>query len=731
MLHYGDACAMKDALSRQRYGMALVVGGAALLLAWLTGDALWLLAAVTLIHLVAGRVPGLVAIGLSAVALAFFLLVSSWQIAEEGQAYVRLATFLAAALLITLFLRDRQGAAPQHRAEHETRLIVESMPGLGWSTDPKGEFRYLNPAVFDYTGRRCEPGQPLSFGGREVLHPEEADRVIEAWVHCLRTGEAYQSEHRLRRHDGVYRWFRAAARPCRDSSGRITGWYGVTLDIDDQKQAEERYRAEHDARLIVESLPSLGWSASPKGRFRYLNPGVFDYLGLSREEIVRTDRFDWMHPDDVERMRESFQRCLKDSVPYEAEVRLRRRDGVYRWCRVVAQPSRDGDGRIIGWYGVTIDIDDQKQAEEALRKSEQQLRLLIDTIPALVWCARPSGDPFYLNKRLLDYAGMSPEEAPQARSKLIHPDDVPLLLRTWAQSVKTGQTFVIVYRLRRADGTYRWHEGRAEPWYDQAGRLVQWYGVNVDIDERLTAEQALRATQAQFQRATQIASLAELSASIAHEVNQPLAAVVTNSHACQRWLAAEPPNLQRARLTTERIIRDANGAAQVVSRIRALFNRAGPIRAPVDLHEVIAEACRLMMDEIVSKNVEIETVLEPDLPAAVADRVQIQQVLVNLIRNGIEAMESTAERPRSLILRSRRDGAGKVLVEVRDRGSGVEDTERIFEPFVTTKAQGMGMGLAICRSIIEAHEGRLWATKIDPVGTAFLFTLPVEPVETA
>jgi PAS domain S-box-containing protein len=722
---------MKEALAIQRYGAALAVGSAALLLTWLTGEALWLLAAVALIHQLAGRIPGHISIGICAAALAVFLLVPGWHFLEEGQAYVRLATFLAATLLVSLFFQDRQSVDRRRIAEHETRLIVESMPGLGWSTDPKGEFRYLNPAVFDYTGRRCEPGQPLSFGGQEVLHPDEADRVIKDWIRCLQTGEPYQSEHRLRRHDGVYRWFRAAARPSRDSNGRITGWYGVTLDIDDQKKAEEGYRTEHEARLIVESLPGLGWSASPNGRFKYLNPGVFDYLGLGREEVVRIDRFAWMHPDDVERTTESWQRCLKSGDPYEAEARLRRRDGVYRWCRIVAQPSRGSDGRITDWYGVTIDIDDQKQAEEALRKSEQQLRLLIDTIPALVWCARPSGDPFYLNKRLLDYAGLSPEEASQSRWKMIHPDDLPVLLRTWAQSVKTGQTFLITYRLRRADGVYRWHEGRAEPYYDQTGRLVQWYGVNVDIDERLTAEQALRSTQAQFQRAAQIASLAELSASIAHEVNQPLAAVVTNSHACQRWLAAEPPNLQRARLTTERIIRDANAAADVVSRVRALFKQTGSTRGPVDLNQVVSEACRLMVDEVIARKIEVETSLAPDLPPALADRVQVQQVLVNLIRNGVEAMDSSPDRPRSLTICSRRDGADKVLVEVRDRGSGVEDTDKIFDPFFTTKAHGMGMGLAICRSIVEAHEGRLWAVKGDPTGTSFLFTLPAHPNDAA
>jgi signal transduction histidine kinase len=201
--------------------------------------------------------------------------------------------------------------------------------------------------------------------------------------------------------------------------------------------------------------------------------------------------------------------------------------------------------------------------------------------------------------------------------------------------------------------------------------------------------------------------------------------VVTNSHACQRWLSADPPNLPRARATAERIIRDANSAAEVVARIRALFKQTASSRTSLDLNEAIAEVCQLMSDDVTAKNISVEAELEKDLPSIVADRVQVQQVLVNLIRNGIDAMESTTDGSRSLLIRSRRDGSNTALVEVRDHGSGVEDTDKIFEPFFTTKEDGMGMGLAICRSIVEAHNGRLWAMNNEPRGTTLSFTLPL------
>jgi PAS domain S-box-containing protein len=406
---------------------------------------------------------------------------------------------------------------------------------------------------------------------------------------------------------------------------------------------------------------------------------------------------------------------------------------VYRWVDARAEPLHDSVGRIVHWYGVYVDVDERQRAEQALRSTERQLRLLIDAIPALVWCATPDGEPSYLNKRMTDFTGMALNSFEHlqggspgslARRAIVHPDELAELEQLWSHAVQTGATLSMRHRLRRFDGVYRWVELRAESLRNDDGDIVQWYGVCVDIEDESRMQDELRAAQAKLARASQAAGLAELSASIAHEVNQPLAAVIANSHACQRWLSTEPPNLQRARVTVERIIRDANGAADVVSRIRALFKPAVSTRESVNLNEVITEVRKLIGDDVTKKNISVETDLEGNLPSTLVDRVQMQQVLVNLTRNGIDAMESSTEYPKSLLIRSRRDGANKVLVEVRDHGSGVEDVEQIFEPFFTTKENGMGMGLVICRSIIEAHDGHLRATKNELRGTTFTFTLP-------
>ena len=252
--------------------------------------------------------------------------------------------------------------------------------------------------------------------------------------------------------------------------------------------------------------------------------------------------------------------------------------------------------------------------------------------------------------------------------------------------------------------------------------------VNWEIDS-LVREESLRAMRARLEHATRLATVAELSAAIAHEVNQLLAGVLTNAAACHRWLSADPPNLERAKLTAEHMVRDAKSASEVVNGVRALFRQTTPAAVPLNLNDVIREVHRLMLEEVSGSSVGIETDLDPDLPRTMADRVQMQQVLVNLVRNGIEAMETTVNLPRLLSIRSRCDGIHHVRIEVCDRGSGVQDPESVFKPFFTTKKTGMGMGLAICRSIIGAHQGRLWVMRNERWGSTFCFTLPIVPTE--
>jgi len=358
---------------------------------------------------------------------------------------------------------------------------------------------------------------------------------------------------------------------------------------------------------------------------------------------------------------------------------------------------------------------------------------LVETVPAQIWCTDPSGAPIYFSEQFRDFIGFDVEGkdidgTPRLQSvisAIIHPDDADAARTRFAHSLATGESYALKHRMRRADGRYRWVETRAEAMRDGNDAIVQWNGVCLDIDDQVNAEDGLRRASDKLAQATRAASLAELSASIAHEVNQPLAAIVTNSHACHRWLSADPPNVERAMITAERITRDANAAANVVNRIRALFRRAHT-RSPEDVNRLIGEVCRLMTDEIESKNIRIKTDLTLDVPRIDLDRVQVQQIFVNIIRNGIEAMDGVEAGARALQIRSSREGANAIRIEIRDAGTGFRDPERLFEPFFTTKENGMGMGLAICRSIVESHGGRLWAENNEGKGATFIFTLPVD-----
>jgi PAS domain S-box-containing protein len=376
--------------------------------------------------------------------------------------------------------------------------------------------------------------------------------------------------------------------------------------------------------------------------------------------------------------------------------------------------------------------------DSALRHSERSLRELIETLPAHIWCTAPGGEPIYFSQQFRSFIGFNVEEKDvdgasrlsSVLNAIIHPDDLGTVNTLFAHALATGESFALKHRLRRFDGQYRWVETRAAAMRNSDDVIVQWNGVCLDIDDQVHAEEALQRASDKLAQATQAASLAELSASIAHEVNQPLAAIVTNSHACHHWLSAEPPNIDCAKITAERIARDAKAAGDVVSRIRALFRHAPHARSSEDVNRLIREVCRLMADKIAVQDIRIETNLEPDLPPVALDRVQVQQVLVNLIRNGIEAMDAVVDGVRALRIRSCRDRLGAIRVEVRDAGTGFKDVERAFEPFFTTKQNGMGMGLTICRSIIESHGGRLWTAKNETSGATVGFTLPLAASET-
>lgn len=378
-------------------------------------------------------------------------------------------------------------------------------------------------------------------------------------------------------------------------------------------------------------------------------------------------------------------------------------------------------------FGLTVYLAQRAQAQAAaLRAREHDLSLIIETIPGLVWCASPDGELTYVNQRILDYTGALLGDLAEAGwVNFLHPDDVQQTVKMWRSAVQTGEPHDVQYRLRKHDGTYRWFHVLGQAMLDEQQHVTQWYGLLIDIDDRKNMEEALRRTEMRLSRATQTATVGELAASIAHEINQPLGAVVANGYACVRWLSMDSPNIARAREAAERIVRDGKEAAEVVARIRALFKRTHAQHVALDLNGLIDEVIRLLGAEPSRRHVSVEAELQRDLQSVRGDRVQIQQLILNLMMNGLDAMDSVTDRPKRIVIRSQQDNLTTALVEVEDNGVGLTDCEKAFEPFFTTKENGMGMGLAICRSIVEGHNGRLWATRNETFGTTFRFTLPL------
>ncbi|MGY3496366.1 PAS domain-containing sensor histidine kinase [Bradyrhizobium sp. USDA 4502] len=489
-------------------------------------------------------------------------------------------------------------------------------------------------------------------------------------------------------------------------------------------------RAQLQSTLDV--IPAYTWYASSSGGLTYVNRRIADYLGLANDHPLRFGintgaRWDshipLLHPDDHEETRKVWSTCLRTGGAGEVSFRVRNAKGDYRWFLSRAEPHRADDGTLLGWVGVNLDIEELKLAEQALRESEFKLREIIDTVPSMLWSAAPDGEPTHLNQKVLDYSGMVLENFLNVGwEAFIHPDDFPATAKAFFHAIETGGSYDVVHRLRRADGQYRWHHARGEPLRDKERRIVQWYGLTVDIEEAKNAEHELRATQARLARASQAAMVSELSASIAHEVNQPLAGIVASAQTCRSWLSDDIPNLPRALAAIERIIRDGNAAADIIRRIRALFKQTSSTKVPLDINEVIEEVWRLAQHEFIRKGITIELELTQALPPILADRIQIQQVLINLIRNGAEAMEGVLVK--RMVVRSQHvDGC--IVVEVCDHGTGLAHPDRIFEPFFSTKREGLGIGLTISRSIVQAHDGALSARDNQPCGTVFSLSLPL------
>jgi PAS domain S-box-containing protein len=397
-------------------------------------------------------------------------------------------------------------------------------------------------------------------------------------------------------------------------------------DIEERKQAEEALAAsERKLEAIINTIPGMAWSANPDGYTDFLNDRWLEYTGKTAEQLQGKGWMAVIHPDDLKRVTDYGESNLASGKTAEVEARIHRYDGDYRWFLFRTIPLLDRSGNIVKWFGTNTDIEDQKRAQEVLATSERDLRSIINTIPTTAWSTRPDGYCDFLNERWLEYTGMAAELAQGwGWGAAIHSDDLKGLVEHWKWCLASGTPIEAETRIRRHDGAYRWFLLRGNPLRDASGRIVKWYGINIDIEDRKSAEEALNIARSELAHVARMTTLNALTASIAHEVNQPLAGIVTNASTCLRMLDGDSPNVEGARETARRTIRDGRRASDVITRLRALFSKKELAPESLDLNEATREVIALSWSDLQRNRVILRSELLADLPPVTGDRVQLQ-----------------------------------------------------------------------------------------------------------
>ncbi|MFY9976844.1 MAG: PAS domain S-box protein [Candidatus Sulfotelmatobacter sp.] len=631
---------------------------------------------------------------------------------------------------------DRKRAEEKLRAsEANLREILDGIPGLVAAISPAGVPEVMNRPFLEYFGKTAE--EMKTWETADVIHPDDLPRVAAAFSISIANGTPYEDELRYRRADGVYRWFQLSIHPARGADGRITGWYGLITDIDERKQAEEKLREEEKElkrsevrkAAIVESALDCIVTIDHEGRITEFNPAAEQTFGLRRNEVLGKHLADVIIPPSLrEKHRLGFARYLATGetrvLGKRIEMTAVRADGSeFPVELAITRIPLEGPPSFTGYLR---DITKRKRAEQELQRSEAFLAEAqhLSRIGSFSW--RVATDEITWSEQLyrifqIDRNAQVTFELIRAR---IHPEDLSVFHEHIERSRRERSNVQLEFRLQMPDGALKYVDVAAHSRGDH-GQL-EYIGAVQDVTDRRLSEEALSKARSDLAQVARVTSLAVLTASIAHEVNQPLSGIVTNASTCLRMLAADPPNVDGARETARRTIRDGNRASEVITRLRALYGKKDPTIESVDLNEATREVLALSLSELQRNRVIVQQELAEGLPLVAGDRVQLQQVILNLIRNASDAMSAVDDRPRQLVIGTEGVEDGHVRLTVKDAGVGFtpQAAGRLFESFYTTKNDGMGMGLSVSLSIIERHQGRLWATPNNGPGVTFSFSIP-------
>jgi PAS domain S-box-containing protein len=666
--------------------------------------------------------------------------IGRFAIGDQGD-IVALIVFLSAGIIGSHVSQKAQSEArnaTQRRIEAENaqlrfRDLVNSVEGIVWEADAATlRFSFVSGQAERILGYPVERWVSEPTFWKDHLHPEDRDWAAEFCKKAIAECSPHDFEYRMIAADGRVLWFRDLVTVTMEG-GHPTQAHGVMIDITRQKQSQEALRQQANLLNLVHDTIFV---RDGNDAITFWNQGAEELYGWTAKEAIGRVSHDLMQTIFPVPLAEITAELLHTGR-WEGELSHQKADGT----RVIVASRwslhRDKQGRPIAVLETNNDITTRKEAERTLRESEAYLAEAQRLSHTGSWAWTPSAGNFrYWSEECYRVLGFDPREGLlqfEAFFQRIHPDDQAKTRKLLDKAILAKADFELGCRIVHQDGKVRDIHVVGHPVFSSSGEFVEFVGTVIDVTERRQAEkerERLRQLQEDLSHVSRVTTMGELTASLAHEINQPISAAVTNARTCQRWLTRNPPDIEEARNSATRIVRDITRTAEIVSRIRSLFQKSATQRELVDVNDVIQELIVLLHHEAKRYSVSIRTDLASSLPKVMADRVQLQQVLMNLLLNGIEAMKEM-NAPGELTIKSCKEDHDELLISVSDSGVGLpsEQADQIFDAFFTTKAQGTGMGLTISRTIIESHGGRLWASPHQGQGTTFYFTLPT-PAET-